>query len=179
VVTIWSVGHSTRSSEEFNKILLAHRIEALADVRAFPFSRRYPHFNKEMLAPSLAASKIDYEHLPALGGRRKPAADSINTALRNASFRAYADYMETENFREGIENLLRLGMSQPTAMMCAEAVWWRCHRSLISDYLVVQDVKVIHLLSATKSQPHVFSSAASIVKGRLSYAGLLDPKVTS
>lgn len=181
-VTIWTVGHSIHSREGFNEILIKHRMEVVADVRAFPSSRRYPHFNKEILARSLACLDVGYQHLPTLGGRRKPSAESRNTALKNTSFRAYADYMETDAFRRGIGSLLELAARQRTAVMCAEALWWRCHRSLIADYLKVQRAQVIHIMSATKSEVHLYTAAASVEEGRLSYGGLLgdiDPEVTS
>lgn len=119
---------------------------------------------------SLSAHAIGYEHFPELGGRRKPNPDSRNTAWRNASFRGYADYMETEQFRKGIERLLVLtGGAGPVVIMCAEAVWWRCHRSLISDYLKSRDIEVMHILDANKIEPHPYTSAARIVDGMLSY----------
>jgi uncharacterized protein (DUF488 family) len=168
---IWTIGHSTRPIEDFIAALQGHGIRLLVDVRTFPGSKRYPQFNKETLAESLNAQGIRYEHLPELGGRRKPKADSRNTAWRNASFRAYADYMETEEFRKGIERLLDLANEfGETAIMCAEAVWWRCHRSLISDYLKVRGIDVMHILDANKAEPHPFTSAAHIVDGKLSYS---------
>jgi uncharacterized protein (DUF488 family) len=172
-VIVWTIGHSTHAAEEFDQILTGHKIQLVADVRAFPSSRRYPQFNKENLAPALAALHIKYEHLPLLGGRRKPSDQSRNVALKNPSFRAYADYMETDDFRRGIANLFELATRRRTAIMCAEAVWWRCHRSLIADYLKVQGVRVIHLLSVTKAQDHVYTAAASVREGELSYGGLL------
>jgi uncharacterized protein (DUF488 family) len=168
---IWTVGHSTRAIDEFISLIQANDIKLLADVRSLPGSRRYPQFNKETLANSLGKVGIRYEHLPELGGRRKPRSDSRNLAWRNASFRGYADYMETEEFRKGIERLLDLAAGAgPTAIMCAEAVWWRCHRSLISDYLKARRIEVMHILDANKTQPHPYTSAARIVGGRLSYA---------
>ncbi len=142
----------------------------LVDVRSWPGSKRYPQFNREALAKSLADAGILYEHVPELGGRRKPKPDSCNTAWRNASFRAYADHMETEEFQKGIERLLVLAHEVgPAAIMCAEAVWWRCHRSLISDYLKSRGIEVMHILDANKTQPHPFTSAARIVNGELNY----------
>ena len=167
---IWTIGHSTRKIDEFILLLEEHGIKLLADVRSLPGSKRYPQFNKEALAESLSARGIRYEHFPELGGRRKPKADSRNTAWRNASFRAYADYMETEQFHKGVERLLdRAREAGPTAIMCAEAVWWRCHRALVSDYLKARDIEVMHILDANKVEPHPFTSAARIVKGQLSY----------
>jgi uncharacterized protein (DUF488 family) len=129
----------------------------VVDVRSLPGSKRYPQFNKAALAESLRERGIRYEHLPELGGRRKPRPDSHNTAWRNASFRGYADWMETEEFRKGIGCLLDLANeSGQTAIMCAEAVWWRCHRALISDYLKVRGIEIMHILDLNKSEPHPF-----------------------
>jgi len=167
---IWTIGHSTRTIDEFVSLLKANGIKLLADVRAFPGSKRYPQFNKDALAESLSAQGIRYEHFPQLGGKRKSKPDSRNTAWRNASFRAYADYMQTEQFQKGIERLLDLASEAgPTAIMCAEAVWWRCHRSLISDYLKARGLEVLHVLGSNKVEPHPYTSAARIVNGELSY----------
>jgi uncharacterized protein (DUF488 family) len=168
---IWTVGHSTRAIDEFISLIRANDIKLLADVRSLPGSRRYPHFDREMLAGSLGKAGIHYEHFPELGGRRKPRSDSRNLAWRNASFRGYADYMETQEFRKGVERLLDLAAGAgPTAIMCAEAVWWRCHRSLISDYLKARRIEVMHILDANKVELHPYTSAARIVNGKLSYA---------
>jgi uncharacterized protein (DUF488 family) len=167
---IWTIGHSTRTIDEFISLLKANGVKLLADVRAWPGSKRYPQFNKDALAESLNADAIRYEHFPELGGKRKSKPDSHNTAWRNASFRGYADYMETEQFQKGIERLLDVAAEAgPTAIMCAEAVWWRCHRSLIADYLKARGVEVLHVLSANKIEPHPYTSAARIVNGKLSY----------
>src|SRR6185503_822653 len=174
MITVWTVGHSTRSGEEFGKILLAHEIMVLVDVRSFPGSRRLPQFNKAELAESLGALGIEYRHEPRLGGRRTPRADSHNTAWKNASFRAYADHMESEEFRRGVEELLEVAASERTAVMCAEALWWRCHRSLIADYLKSEGHTVLHIIDQSKIEEHPFTSAAMIVDGKLSYRGLLD-----
>ncbi len=173
MLTIWTAGHSTRTGEEFTEILKAHGIDLLVDVRSFPGSRRYPQFNRSALAESLASMGIKYRHEPRLGGRRTPRADSHNTAWRNASFRAYADHMETDDFREGVEGLLELAASARVAVMCAESLWWRCHRSLISDYLKAAGHTVIHILDKTKTEEHPFTSAARIIDGELTYRGLL------
>ena len=171
---IWTIGHSTRKIEVFLSLLDENGIKAVADVRMFPGSKRYPQFAREALAKSLCTAGIRYEHFPELGGRRKAKPDSKNTAWRNESFRGYADYMETEDFRNGIARLIDLAdQSGPTAIMCAEAVWWRCHRSLISDYLKARGVKVVHILDTKKIEPHPFTSAAKIVDGQLSYAAEL------
>ena len=167
---IWTIGHSTRTIDEFISLLKENEIKLLADVRAWPGSKRYPQFNKDALAESLKAHGIRYEHFPELGGKRKSKPDSRNTAWRNASFRGYADYMETERLQQGIERLLDVAAEAgPTAIMCAEAVWWRCHRSLIADYLKARGVEVLHVLVANKVEPHPYTSAARIVNGELSY----------
>lgn len=170
---IWTVGHSTRSSAEFNEILLTHEIGALVDVRSFPGSRRYPHFNKAELARELEAVGILYFHNAQLGGRRRPSPHSKNTAWKNASFRAYADHMESEEFEKGIQDLLRLAGEKRTAVMCAEALWWRCHRGLIADFLKAKGIEVIHMLDAKHTEIHPYTAAARILNGRLSYEGLL------
>ena len=171
VKRIWTIGHSTREIEVFISLLEENGIKLLSDVRSWPGSKRYPQFNREALAESLNTHGIRYEHFPELGGRRKPKPDSPNTAWRNASFRGYADYMETEEFHKGVERLLDLAREAgPTAIMCAEAVWWRCHRSLISDYLKSRGVEVMHILGKDKIEAHPFTSAARIVNGKLSYA---------
>jgi len=167
---IWTIGHSTRMIDEFISLLKENEIKFLADVRAWPSSKRYPQFNKDALTESLKAQGIRYEHFPELGGKRKSKPDSSNAAWRNASFRGYADYMETEQFQKGIGRLLDVAAEAgPTAIMCAEAVWWRCHRSLIADYLKAHEVEVLNVLGANKVEPHPYTSAARIVNGELSY----------
>jgi uncharacterized protein (DUF488 family) len=168
---IWTIGHSTRTIDTFISLLEENGIKLVADVRSLPGSKRYPQFNREILAKSLMEHGIHYEHFPELGGRRKAKPDSRNTAWQNASFRGYADYMETEEFRKGVERLLDLAADAgATAMMCAEAVWWRCHRSLISDYLKTHGIEVAHIVDANKAELHPYTSAARIVNGKLSYA---------
>ena len=174
VSQIWTVGHSTRTAEDLLDLLREHSIKALVDVRSFPGSRRYPHFNKEELSNWVPSAGIEYIHMPVLGGRRKPRADSRNAAWQNAGFRGYADYMETSDFQNGVEKLLEVACAKPTAIMCAEALWWRCHRGLIADYLKVRGIGVIHIIAAGKSEDHPFTSAARIVEGRLSYEGLME-----
>ncbi|HEV8202971.1 MAG TPA: DUF488 domain-containing protein [Pyrinomonadaceae bacterium] len=154
ITTVWTVGHSTRSGEEFAQILLAHGVQVLVDVRSFPGSRRYPQFNRAALTESLQQVGIEYKHEPRLGGRRTPRKDSHNTAWKNASFRAYADHMESEEFRNGVKDLLELAKTARVAVMCAEALWWRCHRRLISDYLKTEGHAVIHILDQNKTQEH-------------------------
>lgn len=174
---IWTVGHSTRSLAEFLDVLASANITLVADVRRFPASRRYPQFNQQPLEEALAAANIGYLALPDLGGRRRPLPDSHNTAWRNLSFRGYADYMETDAFRHAIEQMLAAARSERVALLCSEAVWWRCHRALIADYLKVRGWTVIHLLSATKHEEHPYTSAARIANGRLTYAPpeILEP----
>ncbi len=172
---IWTIGHSTRTLDEFIALLRAYGVTAVADVRQYPGSRRYPHFNREALSAALGDAGITYVHFPELGGRRQPRPDSPNTAWRNESFRGYADYMETEAFRAGIDRLLDLARRRPTAILCAEAVWWRCHRSLISDYLKTMGVEVVHILDAAHSEVHPYTQAARVVEGKLSYRGLTSP----
>ena len=174
-MTIYTIGHSTRSLEDFLELLQAHNIEALADVRQFPGSRRHPQFGQENLAHSLTQAGIAYVHFPELGGRRRARPDSPNTAWRNEAFRGYADYMMTHDFQAGIDRLPKLAQERGTAVMCAEALWWRCHRALISDFLKVNSVKVIHILSANKTEEHPFTSAARVIDGKLSYRGLELP----
>ena len=171
---LWTIGHSTHAIDEFIAWLQGFQVKTIADVRSFPGSRRYPHFNKERLRTALTGAGIEYQHFPELGGRRRAKSDSTNMAWRNEMFRGYADYMETEEFCAGIERLLKLGGGQRTALMCAEAVWWRCHRSMISDYLKAHDIEVYHITAPGKSELHPFTTAARIVNGELSYRGVLD-----
>ena len=174
VPRIWTIGHSTRKIDDFISLLEENGIKLVADVRMFPGSKRYPQFGREALAKSLNEHGIGYEHFPELGGRRKAKPDSKNTAWRNESFRGYADYMETDEFGKGIARLVELAEKiGSAAIMCAEAVWWRCHRSLISDYLKARGVEVLHIFDRNKVEPHPFTSAARIVDGELSYAELL------
>lgn len=172
-ISLWTIGHSTLSIEDFISKLKSFEIQVLVDVRSYPGSRRYPHFNKEQLSASLTDAGIRYEHFSELGGRRRARPDSLNIVWRNESFRGYADYMETDEFRGGIDRLLNIATTQRTAIMCSEAVWWRCHRSLISDYLKVKGIEVNHIMSIGKAEPHPFTSAAGIVDGKLSYRGVL------
>jgi uncharacterized protein (DUF488 family) len=166
---IWTIGHSTRAIDEFVSLLRAHSIRLVADVRQFPGSRRYPQFNKETLAGSLAGKGMEYDHFLELGGRRKARKDSHNAAWRNEAFRGYADYMETVEFRGGMERLMGLALKNRTAIMCAEAVWWRCHRSMISDYLKARGWEVLHIINEKKVEPHPFTSPARVVDGKLAY----------
>lgn len=168
--TIWTIGHSTRTLEEFLGLLVEYRIESIADVRRFPGSRRYPYFASEALAETLPAQGIAYQWLSELGGRRKVQPGSPNTAWRNASFQGYADHLASAEFAAGLEKLLQLAADKRTALMCAEAVWWRCHRSLIADVLKLRGIEVIHIIDASHSTVHPYTSPARIVDGQLIYA---------
>jgi len=167
--TIFTIGHSTHSLEEFIALLKPFSITLVADIRNFPGSKRYPHFNKEILEASLAKDKIRYMHFKDLGGRRKPVENSLNTRWRNAAFRGYADYMETGAFKESVSRLQEIAIKERVAYMCAEAVWWSCHRSLISDYLKIRGWKVMNIMGVGKADEHPFTSAARIVDGELRY----------
>lgn len=167
--TVFTIGHSTRTIEEFIAMLQNFDIKILADIRRYPGSKRYPHFNKSELEEYLKDAGIKYIHFPDLGGRRKPKPDSENTAWRNAAFQGYADYMETEEFKEAIRKLERLAEKENLVYMCSEAVWWRCHRSLISDYLKAEGWKVMHIMDINKAQEHPYSKPAKVDQGRLFY----------
>lgn len=166
---LFTIGHSTHSFEEFLALLKAHGIRHLVDVRSIPKSRHVPQFNSDVLASSLRADGIDYTHLKSLGGRRHSRKDSINTAWRNASFRGYADYMATPQFAEGLAALMQIAATTPTAIMCAEAVPWRCHRSLIADAMMVKGWEVRDILSASAPSEHKLTSFLKLVNGRPTY----------
>lgn len=168
--TIWTIGHSSRTLEEFVALLHEFEIQTLADIRHFPGSRKYPHFGKDALAAELPTDNIGYVHLVDLGGRRKPNKDSHNDAWRLDAFKGYADYMETQAFKDAFEKLKTIAGKQRTAYMCSEAVWWSCHRSLVSDLLKSQGWTVLHIMGAGKEQEHPYTKPASIVGGKLSYA---------
>lgn len=170
---LWTIGHSTRPLDVFLGILAAHRIGAIADVRRFPASRRHPHFAGDALAANLAEAGIAYRWLPQLGGRRVVRPDSPNTGWRNASFRGYADHLASPEFAEGYALLQSLAATRPTAMMCAEAVWWQCHRQLIADVAKAGGADVLHIVDAAKPTPHPYSGPARIVDGRLDYSAPL------
>lgn len=172
MATLYTIGHSTRPLSELIEALRAHEIKMLADIRAFPTSRRMPHFNREALQKSLADCGIRYEWMPALGGRRKKIReDSPNVALREQSFRNYADYMLTEDFERGAQQLVELAGSSRTAYMCAERVHFHCHRMLVSDWMVAQGHEVLHIDGAGPAKPHQMMAEARIVEGRLIYRG--------
>ncbi len=176
--TIWTIGHSTRTIDEFIHVLEAYGIEALVDVRRFPGSRRLPQFGSDALKRSLEDAGIVYEWLPSLGGRRRPSPDSPNTGWRNDSFRAYADHIASEEFAEGLTELLSVAGGMRTAIMCAEVLWWRCHRRLIADVLLAQGYHVVHIRDAEHSEAHRLTSPARLVDGVLSYAAPEDAQET-
>jgi len=167
---IWTIGHSTHSLDEFVSMLKSFNVEMIVDIRNYPGSKHYPHFNKEALAVSLPAAGIAYAHLKDLGGRRKTTANSPNTGWRLAAFRGYADYMETDTFQAAIKELEYLGGKKRVAYMCAEAVWWSCHRSLVSDYLKFHHWTVFHIMGIGKAQEHPYTAPARIVAGKLVYS---------
>jgi uncharacterized protein (DUF488 family) len=151
---IWTIGHSTRTADDFLALLNAHRIQGLADIRTIPHSRRHPHFGREALSARLAKQDIRYRHFPGLGGLRKPARGSPNSGWKNEAFRGYADHMLTSAFATAVDGLLAFGEEIRVAVMCAEAVWWRCHRMLLSDALVARGIAVHHVISDAAPQPH-------------------------
>lgn len=167
--TIWTIGHSTRSWDDFLELLKEYQIEVLADVRRFPGSRKFPHFNKDTMKKQLREHNIGYHHFEDLGGRRKSHPDSRNTAWRVESFRAYADYMETRPFLQALNQLTAIASEKRTACMCSEAVWWSCHRSLIADILKYKGWKVLHIMSANNATEHPYTKPAHISEGKLSY----------
>jgi uncharacterized protein (DUF488 family) len=168
---IWTIGHSTRTFDEFASMLTAFQIHHVIDIRRFPGSKRFPQYNKELLGPALSKLGIQYTHMEALGGRRNPRPDSPNTAWRVKGFRGYADYMETDEFKAAFTKLEKLAIQDRCVIMCTEAVWWSCHRSLVSDYLKVNGWKVLHIMTKEKAQEHPYTKAATIVHGILTYAG--------
>jgi uncharacterized protein (DUF488 family) len=167
--TIFTIGHSTRSLDDLIAMLKAHSIRRLIDVRTMPRSRKNPQFNRETMPAALALHGIAYEHEARLGGLRRARVDSQNTGWKNASFRGYADYMQTTDFEEGLERLVKAGGRERVAIMCAEAVPWRCHRSLVADALSVRGVPVEHVMSTTKSQTHSMTRFAKVSDGRICY----------
>jgi uncharacterized protein (DUF488 family) len=166
---VHTIGHSTRSIDEIVTLLREHDINLLVDVRRYPGSKRYPHFSSEAMARWLPEHGVAYLHMPELGGRRKPVPESPNTAWRNEQFRAYADYMATEEFRIAMDKLVALGESQRATVMCAEAVPWRCHRNLISDELLRRGIEVLHIIGAQPAKTHVMNEHARIEDDHLVY----------
>ena len=166
---IFTIGHSTRTLQELIEALRAHGVQTVADVRITPKSRRLPHFNIESLQVELPRHGIAYRHFKPLGGHRKPRRDSINAAWRTEGFRGYADYMQTSDFEKAIDSLLDTARQSPTAIMCAEAVPWRCHRSLIADALLVRGWKVVHILGRDDARPHALPAFARTEGERVTY----------
>ncbi len=167
---IYTIGHSTHSLDDFIAMLQSFGIKALADIRRLPGSRKFPQFDKENLEISLQENGIKYIQLHALGGRRKVHKDSKNTRWRNASFRGYADYMETEGFTDGVAELEAIALQTTTAYMCAEAVWWRCHRAMVSDYLKAKGWQVWHIMGIGKAEEHPYTSPARVIGDQVFYA---------
>ncbi|MFB9058270.1 DUF488 family protein [Mariniflexile ostreae] len=166
---VWTIGHSTRAMDAFLELLTFYRIEQLVDVRRFPGSKRFPHFKKENLESVLPQKGLIYSHLEALGGRRKASVDSENTVWRHPSFRGYADYMETLEFKNTLHALVDMAKKKRCAIMCSEAVWWRCHRSMIADQLKAQGWKVYHIIDGHTPTEHPYTKPAQLKNGQLTY----------
>jgi uncharacterized protein (DUF488 family) len=168
--TIYTIGHSTHTMSDFIAMLQSFGIKNLVDIRSMPGSRKFPQFDKDNLETALPENGIKYIYMKDLGGRRKVQKDSKNNRWKNVSFRAYADYMETADFKNAVTELENIALQAPTAFMCAEAVWWRCHRSMVSDYLKAKSWKVLHIMNIGKVQEHTYTSPAKIIDDRVSYA---------
>ena len=168
-MTVWSIGHSTHALPEFLGLLEAHSIHRLADVRTVPKSRRHPHFRTEEMAHSLPAAGVVYRHMPGLGGFRRARPDSPNTGWENQSFRGYADHTQSSEFRDALDELCTWATGRPTAMMCSEGLWWRCHRRLVADQLVSAGWEVLHIAPDGRTSPHELTEFARVVDGALVY----------
>lgn len=168
--TIYTIGHSTRTIEEFLELLFSFNIKILADIRRLPGSRKYPQFDQDELRKSLEENGIQYVYIEDLGGRRPAKKDSKNTTWRNKSFQGYADYMETKCFEHGVKELEKFALEKNTAMMCSEAVWWRCHRSMVSDYLKAKGWEVLHIMSLGKATEHPYTAPARVVGDQVFYS---------
>jgi uncharacterized protein (DUF488 family) len=169
---VLTVGHSNHPLDRFLALLARHGVETLADIRRFPGSRKHPHFNRDDLAAALPKSGVEYHWLEALGGRRqKQRGESPNLGLENQGFRNYADYMATDEFRAGVEQLLEVARRKRTAIMCAEGLFWQCHRRLVSDFLVANGVAVEHIMPGGELRPHTLTTGAVIENGRVTYPG--------
>lgn len=168
--TVWTIGHSTRQLTEFLSIIAAYDIELIVDVRRYPGSRRLPHFASRALEESLAGAGISYLWVPSLGGRRRPDPDSLNTGWRHPAFRGYADYTASEEFASGLFELQMLSGGLRVAIMCAEVLWWRCHRRIIADVLTSLGTEVVHIRDESSAEVHELANPARIVGGRLTYA---------
>ena len=170
-VVVHTLGHSTLSLAEFRGLLATHEIHGIADIRRYPVSRRHPHFTREALAAALADAGLSYDWLPGLGGRRPARPDSPNLGWRNASFRGYADHMDSREFRDELTRLLAIARARPTAILCAEAVPWRCHRQLVADALVARGLCVRHILGRRAASEHSLTAFARLVDDRIVYDG--------
>ncbi len=167
--TLWTIGHSTRNIEDFISLLKEHHIEIVADIRSLPGSNKYPQFNQETLSISIEKAGMEYQYWKGLGGLRKKHKDSKNTVWRNASFRNYADYMDTDTFKENADKLMEVARQKRTCICCAEAVWWRCHRSMVADYFKSKGWTVLHIMAPGKTEEHPYTQPAKIISGRLIY----------
>jgi uncharacterized protein (DUF488 family) len=170
---IYTIGHSIHQAEQFLALLRAHEVRQVADIRTVPKSRRHPQFNRDALETFLREHDVRYRHLPALGGLRKPRRDSLNTGWRHPGFRGYADHMQTAEFCAGVEALLAFAADSRTTVMCAEALWWQCHRQLLADALLARGVAVCHILGPADAKLHRLSDFARLENGRVTYPGLL------
>ena len=168
--TIYTIGHSTRTIEEFLEMLNSFNVKVLADIRRLPGSRKHPQFDQDALKKSLEEKGIEYIYIEDLGGRRKVSPDSKNTTWLNKSFQGYADYMETESFENGAAELAKLALERPTAMMCSEAVWWRCHRSMVSDYFKAKGWEVLHMMALGKATEHPYTAPARVLGDKVLYS---------
>jgi len=173
-MTVWTIGHGTRRVDELIELLTSQGIGRLTDVRTIPRSRHNPQFNRDRLPDDLARAGIAYVHMPGLGGLRRPRSDSVNLAWRNRGFRGYADYMQTEVFQSNLDALVRQVAGARTAIMCAETVPWRCHRSLLADALTVNGVAVLHIITAGQTQRHELTAGARTCDALLTYPGDID-----
>ncbi len=169
---VLTIGHSNRPLDEFLRMLSAHGVELLVDVRKMPYSRHNPQFSRDSISASLSGAGITYRHMPGLGGLRHARKDSINAAWQNASFRGYADYMQTPEFAENLHELEQLSTARTTAIMCAESLPWRCHRSLIADALTAHGVPVHHIMTAERADLHKLPDFARVAEGGVTYPGL-------
>lgn len=173
-LVVFTVGHSTRPIEQFIRLLKAHGIQRVIDVRTIPRSRHNPQFNRDRLSPALHRARIHYRHMPGLGGLRHPRQDSINRGWQNSSFRGYADYMQTATFRRNLDRCVDLAKRERVVLMCAEAVPWRCHRSLIADALLVRGIAAREITSRIRARPHVLTPWARVQGTQITYPGATD-----
>jgi uncharacterized protein (DUF488 family) len=168
-LVVFTIGHSTRTIEDFIRLLKAHRVQRVLDVRTIPRSRHNPQFDRGHLSPALHRARIHYRHMPGLGGLRRPRHDSTNVGWRNASFRGYADYMQTSTFRENLARCIELAKRERVVLMCAEALPWRCHRSLIADALLVRGIEASEITSRIRTRPHLLTTWARVTGTQVTY----------